>query len=79
LIAQKQQENIGMTKPTLHLRTEKRADAVEEKERQPGKPFSSAPSPDRRTSPQDPVKKTSGAGKEEDVLIAELDQGPLEA
>ena len=68
-----------MKKPTAHIRLPKRADAVEGKEQRPGQSVPPKSALDPRTISQDPTKKPNYVQKEENALIAELDQGPLEA
>jgi hypothetical protein len=67
---------FAMTKSTPHIRLPQRADAVG-KERLLESIDPPRPTTDPRTVSQNLVKQPSRAKKEENVTIAELDQGPL--
>ena len=75
----KMEDLMAENTTTTHIRLPQRAEAVEGKEQQVGKPIPPKSVQDPRTVSQDPAKKPSSVQEEEDVLIAELDQGPLEA
>jgi hypothetical protein len=68
-----------MIEPTIHIRLPQRADAVGGIEQQPGKLVPPKSVPDQRIVSQDPAKTPHKVQKEENALIAELDQGPLMA
>ena len=75
----KMEDLMAENTPPMHVRLPQRADAVEGKEQQLGKPNPPKSVLDPRTVSQDLAKKPSSVQGEEDALIAELDQGPLEA
>ena len=68
-----------MKKPILQIRLDQRLDAVELKEQQMGETIPPKLVPNPHIVSQNSAKKPSSVQEEEDALIAELDQGPLEA
>ena len=73
-------ENVfDMKKPILHIRLDQRVDAVELKEQQLDKTIPPKSVPGPRMVTRDPVRERSSVQVEENALIAELDEGPLEA
>jgi len=68
-----------MTKPPLHTRLPKRAEAVERLGRHPGDALPPSLVPDPRTASPDPAQKPRAVQKATDGIIAELDHGPMGA